>query len=800
MVPVYSIFYVARNVSSLTKPFISILLLIFLFCDSSANNNQMINCPPVAVKSGLILSKTTPSLQLRGCQIKGIVPLSPAWFSQLRAGNWITAVNNSKLTKQNQACQILEKEIHQAIKNKYLIQLEVNSSSSTTNTKIPIILTTRLMENKVSSNLDAFLMPSSSLVENPQTLAQLQTKLQQLYLKENQLDSLKPEPFTTLACLTNSAPVTVLPLIKQIQQQPMKLKGIMESIQQQLSQSEVTEFSLAAFIHTVQSLSYTNAPVRGQSQMTELPDLINSKQDTPFTSTSNFIVNRLSLFLKSSHLLSTEAFKKISHQERQFFLHNYSQLSSSIEKSQTLSNETDRQNLEVIVQLFKIAEKVNYKKLSTAAWYWFQLAEKNWLKQLSNPQHTLFSNQRKVFTTPYGTIVLGSYNDDTYVVNNYRQAIIIDPGGNDRYLLETQKELSDNGPLMNTAIIDLAGNDSYNSTQNKGFASAILGISLLIDLQGDDNYQAKSWAQGSAFAGVAALYDLAGDDKYSAHSFSQASALFGSGILVDKKGNDSYHIKHHGQGLGLPYGHGVLMDISGSDHYLSKNGLISSYRSSDPGVNKKTPVSTESWSQGCGKGFRHILPGGIGILLDAQGDDVFSAHEFAQGSGYYYAMGLLYNLGNGNDHYHGTRYNTAASAHQAIGGLFDAAGNDYYTTSGPAFCSAAWDQSISLFHDQAGDDHYISQDFSLAAAAHNSIASFWDISGNDQFASPANPAHIVSNNYHGGKSQSYFFSASNKIMSRINQHKQEFVITCKQHDSNFTTQLTNLQKDAILCH
>ena len=167
-------------------------------------------------------------------------------------------------------------------------------------------------------------------------------------------------------------------------------------------------------------------------------------------------------------------------------------------------------------------------------------------------------------------------------------------------------------------------------------------------------------------------------------------------------------------------------------------------------------------------------------------------------------MGLLYNLGKGNDHYQGSRYNTAASAHQAIGGLFDAAGNDTYETSGPASCASAWDQSISLFHDQAGDDRYISRDFSLAAAAHNSIASFWDGSGNDHFESSANPAYISSNHYHGGKSLSYFFSANNKMKTRINQQKQEFVITCQQSGSDATTQpttqSTHLHKDAMLCN
>jgi len=188
-------------------------------------------------------------------------------------------------------------------------------------------------------------------------------------------------------------------------------------------------------------------------------------------------------------------------------------------------------------------------------------------------------------------------------------------------------------------------------------------------------------------------------------------------------------------------------------------------------------LSTESWSQGCGKGFRHILPGGVGLLFDLQGQDKLTADEFAQGCGYYFALGLLYNLNTQADHYQGSRYTLGASAHQATAAFIDTGGNDHYATTGAAFCGAAWDQSSALFYDQSGNDIYDSKDFSLAAAAHNSIASFWDISGQDTFNAHILPAHISSNSYHGGKSQSYFFSRNPLFKTQIDTNKQEFIIT-----------------------
>lgn len=738
--------------------------LTFLFIFSGNSASAPLDCPPTNKKLGLFLNEVqekSPGNQREGCQIKNIIPFSQLWYSRLRAGDWIASINELNLRHSNSPCKQLRQAIHNALNENKAIHLGIHSKSSDFSIILPaglynlnnFQLLTALSERQLKSN------------ENTDNhLAQWQKHLQNTFLIPDNRNSLNKE----LSCLSDAAPAPVLPIVKHIQAHPMTVAAELEKLQQQIITYH-SDSSLSLLINTVQSITF--------------PTPKNVSQNQIFSGPTNNLLDTLEIFIQTSHKLSEEAFTQVSPEERRFFLSHYAQLSSTINQSYSLLNEPDRQNLQTIRRLFEIAAKVDYSKLTVAAQHWFQLTEltaEYWRKHYQ-PEQALspFSHRPSSRNTPYGTIILGSYGDDSYYLDSSKQtiALIIDPGGDDHYSMTNANTPLTNIIPFNTAIIDWSGNDFYEATQKRGFALATLGISLLMDNQGDDRYQGHSWSQGSAFAGIAALYDLNGNDTYNAGHFSQAAAIFGSGILVDNQGNDQYKINHHGQGLGLPYGHGVLLDRQGNDNYQSQNGLTSSY--------SQPSLTTESWSQGCGKGFRYILPGGIGLLMDAHGADRFTAHEFAQGGGYYYGMGLLYNLGKGNDHYLGSRYNVGYAAHQAIGGFIDTGGDDTYMTSGPAFCGSAWDQSISLFYDHLGDDSYSSKGFSLAASAHNSIASFWDISGNDEFSSPSTAGCVSSNQYHGGYSLSYFFSSNATIASRINSKKQEFVLSSPPMTQDF---------------
>jgi len=82
-------------------------------------------------------------------------------------------------------------------------------------------------------------------------------------------------------------------------------------------------------------------------------------------------------------------------------------------------------------------------------------------------------------------------------------------GGNDVYHEGT---VSPQRPVL--VVIDLAGNDRYEGTQPGIQGGALLGISMLIDVAGDDVYDAKDIAQGSAVGGVGILIDFSGNDRY----------------------------------------------------------------------------------------------------------------------------------------------------------------------------------------------------------------------------------------------------------------------------------------------
>ncbi len=560
------------------------------------------------------------------------------------------------------------------------------------NQKSPCQLLSQEISSSTLDIVELEITPDLAIMNQPKQNIRLD-RTQKTKLMGNLYDNLLISK--SLNCLSLISDMPVLPYIQKIQKSPASLESELEKIQYKVDHAEL---SLASLSQILPSLNH-NIKVRENTHLS-----INS-------------FKQLSQILKQKYQLTQQAFKKITQAEMQFFLSHFDVLSQAIEHSQQLINVIDRGKLETLAKLFEMAAKVDYGQLFNASQSWYELAQYPWPKKLFHPH-------KVVYPTAYGTIIFGTYGDDSYYLNDLNYSIIVDPGGNDRYIKNNQLSEKKVKHIFNQAIIDLSGNDSYLSLDNSGIASAIMGVSLLIDKQGNDMYRGKTWAQASAFAGASALYDLSGNDSYQADSFSQASALFGSSSLIDKKGNDSYQIRHHGQGLGLAYGYGLLLDQQGNDSYLSRDGLPSSY--------VDTPLSRESWSQGVGKGFRYILPGGVGFLVDKKGNNSFKAGEFAQGSGYYFGIGLLFNLGIGNDSYSGSRYNLGSAAHQAIAAFIETGGNDRYITSGPAFCGSGWDQSITYFNDLKGNDSYHSLDFSFGAT-HNSIAIFKKSSGYSQF-------------------------------------------------------------------
>jgi hypothetical protein len=298
--------------------------------------------------------------------------------------------------------------------------------------------------------------------------------------------------------------------------------------------------------------------------------------------------------------------------------------------------------------------------------------------------------------------------------------------------------------------VDWSGDDVYSGTSDFNEGGALGGIGILIDREGDDQYVARSWSQGCGVAGFGLLVDHAGRDVYHGQSECQGVGLAGAGVLEDDAGDDLYTGARFCQGVGFAGGVGALIEKSGDDRYVCTGRFDSEY--GEPGL-------FSGWGQGVGYGFRGIASGGIGILFDQSGRDVYEAGNFSQGGGYFYAWGILRD-DKGDDRYVGSRYAQGFAAHQAVGTFLEGAGNDLYQSHSDVADGLAWDESSVVFHDLGGDDRYETGGFSLASAAHNGMVLFMDDAGDDRYAD--SPAHAASNEYHGGKSFALFVDKGGK--------------------------------------
>jgi hypothetical protein len=309
--------------------------------------------------------------------------------------------------------------------------------------------------------------------------------------------------------------------------------------------------------------------------------------------------------------------------------------------------------------------------------------------------------------TAIGTVVIGTAGDDVHAAD---AALIIDPGGNDRYA---------RAPVTGSAvsvIIDLGGNDSYN-----GSDLVVLGLSAIVDVAGNDRYITTESGQGAAIAGASLILDMVGDDIYEAGFFAQGAAAIGLGAVIDLAGNDRYQIRTNGQGYGMAGGVGLLWDRAGNDHY-SAGGLPDAFGRGG-GV---------SMAQGAAYGYRTSLAGGIGILRDDAGNDSYTAEMFAQGVGYYYGIGLLWDRG-GNDKYQAVRYAQGNGVHEAVGVLRDESGDDEYVASFGVAQGMGLDQAVGVLYDGAGDDAYRGGTLVQGAATSNGIGVLIDRGGADQW-------------------------------------------------------------------
>jgi hypothetical protein len=338
--------------------------------------------------------------------------------------------------------------------------------------------------------------------------------------------------------------------------------------------------------------------------------------------------------------------------------------------------------------------------------------------------------------TESGVILIGGGEKNSYQLDALTDVVaVIDLGGDDTYL---EGAVTAQRPVL--VIVDLDGNDQYQGSKPGIQGGAILGVSMLIDVKGDDAYRAGNVAQGSTIVGAGMLFDLAGDDTYLGVRRVQGHAIAGVGLLVDRDGNDRYHGAMWTQGFGGPLGFAVLADQAGRDSYYTGGLYLDNY--------DETP-GYEGWGQGVGAGIRSVASGGIGVILDGGGDDSYQYDYISHGGGYWCGLGFARDFG-GNDKRLGAtqkmhqgqqrgqqsfqRFSNGWGCHYAAGFLFDDQGDDLYhgTIMGLGF---AWDCAVGFLCDFAGADRYTATGSRTQGnGAQMGLGVIFDYGGDDQYA------------------------------------------------------------------
>ncbi|HUR62896.1 MAG TPA: hypothetical protein VM241_00285 [Candidatus Thermoplasmatota archaeon] len=201
-------------------------------------------------------------------------------------------------------------------------------------------------------------------------------------------------------------------------------------------------------------------------------------------------------------------------------------------------------------------------------------------------------------------LLWSSAGDDTYVGGVLSQA---GNGGTLMALYSTTQDRLPNNPNGDptSLLVDLGGNDRY--TLVRGDLPSAFGCPGCAFSQGAGGNLDKPAHASAPLAGRGRgiLLDLQGDDRYEAtgSQFVQgASYVGGTGMLLDLGGNDLYRADSRAQGYSdgaaaslVPAGQGALADLQGEDAYVL--------------------LAPDASGQGFGKGA---------TFLDARGHDVYT--------------------------------------------------------------------------------------------------------------------------------------------------------------------------------
>lgn len=328
--------------------------------------------------------------------------------------------------------------------------------------------------------------------------------------------------------------------------------------------------------------------------------------------------------------------------------------------------------------------------------------------------------------TPLGKVGVWGMGNDRH---SGGYLLLIDLGGDDRYD-DVGRPPGKSGVSV---VIDLSGNDVVRWHDNPGPGAGVLGIDLWADMQGNDQYLGGNMGAGAALLGAGMLWDAQGDDVYRGGSMVQGVGQYGVGVLLDEQGNDSYEAGVAGQGFGGPGGFGFLVDLAGNESYSC--GRVAPDQAEDR-VARHAGVHYLSMCQGYAFGLRPQASGGVGVLLDRSGDDLYKADIFAQGGGYWFGLGMLVDR-QGNDQYKAFEHCQGSGLHLGAGVLADLGGDDTY--AGYEHCQGVGiDRAAGVLYEVAGNDRYQAEHQSQGSGIKPyGVGLMIDMQGDDQYVATA---------------------------------------------------------------
>jgi hypothetical protein len=451
------------------------------------------------------------------------------------------------------------------------------------------------------------------------------------------------------------------------------------------------------------------------------------------------------------------AIEALGDSERRFLFEHALFLADNFVPQLSEQNEDQRVRAILDNRFFKLtADRIDEMELFAAAQIVASLADEEWLHAARTAFRNLPSRAQALpwvtgdvllaKETPAGWIVIGGRGANTYRDAGQKVALLLDLGGNDTYAGFAV-------PIDETqgigVVIDLEGDDVYEAG-SLGLATGRLGVGMLVDGAGNDRYRFDSGSGGAGFAGIGLLVDLNGDDRYEGSRFTQGVAIGGIGLLLDRSGNDDYRSFGYAIGFGGPLGIGAVVDVTGNDAYQCGHHYASGYNRVEAPEAKPGEARYQYDCFGLGAGVGHrILPkqdppavedvaGGIGLVLDQEGNDRYASSNFSQGVGYHFGAGIKMDE-RGNDVHEAARYGHAAAAHFGVGLFVDRAGADRYASTGPFYNgAAAWDRSVALAVDSgSGDDVYeFQRSTGLGIADRRAWSLFVEAGGRDRYRVP----------------------------------------------------------------